>query len=382
VTLACSGADAFALCAGAVLAYPAAASKRVAGVAGAIALLLILNTLRIGTLGRLAASPAFDLVHVYVWPAILLLVLSAYVFAWMQLAGNEERSTRQGSTPMRRFAWLTAALLVMFTAAAPFYLHSDSVLRVATFVAQSASLVLQSLGVAASADANILWTPRGGFLVTQECIASPLIPVYVAAAMIFLTTWRSRTLALLAAIPIFAGLGIARLLVVALPASLIESPLFFVHAFYQLLLAAVIVCAFALWRHGAGRKAWQRALLAIAAGIVAGVAADPVATSLLSWTDAAAPALSDPQGAIAMLPSFQFGFYVALAIAALTVFNWRPLGIGLALLALSAGATLAALPLLDRYVGFVPEVRDIRAWAVAAPLLLIFAVVRNDQPRR
>ena len=70
VTLACSGADALALCLGAVLAYPVRGAARLAGAAGGAALILGLNTLRIGTLGRAAASPAwFDALHLYVWPA-------------------------------------------------------------------------------------------------------------------------------------------------------------------------------------------------------------------------------------------------------------------------------------------------------------------------
>src|ERR1700731_934998 len=57
VTLACSGADALALCLGAVLAYPVRWRRRLAGAAGGAGLILALNTLRIGTLGRVAASP-------------------------------------------------------------------------------------------------------------------------------------------------------------------------------------------------------------------------------------------------------------------------------------------------------------------------------------
>ena len=66
----------------------------------------------------------------------------------------------------------------------------------------------------------------------------------------------------LAAPPLFVALGIARLLVVALPDA-VGSPLFFVHAFYQLLLGAIIVIAAALWRHG-HRKAIAHAAAGIA----------------------------------------------------------------------------------------------------------------------
>ena len=113
----------------------------------------------------------------------------------------------------------------------------------------------------------MLWTPRGGFLVTQECISTPLIPVYLAAVCAY-----SRDVAaadrsaLLATLPLFIGLGIARLLVVALPDAS-RSPLFLVHAFYQLLLGAVVVFVAALWRHG-GRAALGHALVGIVVGVL------------------------------------------------------------------------------------------------------------------
>jgi exosortase/archaeosortase len=64
VTLACSGADALALCVGATLAYPVTWQQRLAGAAGGIGLVLALNTVRIGTLGRAAAAPSwFEALH-------------------------------------------------------------------------------------------------------------------------------------------------------------------------------------------------------------------------------------------------------------------------------------------------------------------------------
>ena len=46
VTLACSGADALALCLGAILAYPVAWRSRLVGAALGAGLILVLNTLR------------------------------------------------------------------------------------------------------------------------------------------------------------------------------------------------------------------------------------------------------------------------------------------------------------------------------------------------
>ena len=273
VTLACSGADALALCLGAVLAYPAQWRMRLAGAAGGAGLILGLNSLRIGTLGRAAASPVwFSTLHVYVWPAVLTLAIAGYVFGWMRLADRRqagaEKTTAVGPVaserpqPTRRFVLFAAGFLLVFSAASPLYLESAGVLAIAGFIARAAAATLGIVGISAHASANVLWTPRGGFLVTQECISTPLIPIYLAAICAYSTTWRRLVLAVLATLPLFTVLGIVRLLVVALPDAVVASPLFLVHAFYQLLLGAVVVFLAALWRHGR-KTALRHALVGV-----------------------------------------------------------------------------------------------------------------------
>src|SRR5688500_12714307 len=124
VTLACSGADALALCLGAVLAYPVKWRSRLAGAGGAIALILGINSLRFATLGWAAASPAwFGALHLYVWPGVLTLAIAGYVFGWMSCADNRQtRDDRKVAppepalaprpTPTRRFVVLTAAFML------------------------------------------------------------------------------------------------------------------------------------------------------------------------------------------------------------------------------------------------------------------------------
>src|SRR6185369_8515956 len=75
----------------------------------------------------------------------------------------------------RRFALVSAVSLVLFTLASPLYLESARVLALAGVVAHAAAILLRGLGMNATAAAGVLATPRGAFLVTQECIATPLI---------------------------------------------------------------------------------------------------------------------------------------------------------------------------------------------------------------
>jgi len=397
VTLACSGADALALCAGAILAYPAAWRTRVAGATGGVLLILAINTARIGTLGRAAASPGlFDALHVYVWPATLMLAIAGYVFVWMRgverRAGLAAMRSSSDATPRerperaatisRRFVAWTTVLLILFAAASPLYLESARVLAVAGFIARVAASMLAFVGVQASASANVLSTTRGQFLVTQECISTPLIPVYLAAMFAYSRTWRWRAVGMLAAPPLFIALGVARLLVVALPPTIVASPLFLVHAFYQLLLAALVVFLAATWRHGAGGLASRRATLGLALGLAVVYVLGPLYTRALSATFAASTSFDDPQGAIALLPTFQVGLYVALSVAAVTALTWRLFATGLSLLVLSHVAVFAGMAFVLRHAGLMPHVRDIRAWALAGPILTLIGMTAYERPHR
>lgn len=393
VTLACSGADALAICAAAVLAYPVAWRSRLGAVAGGAGVMLALNTIRIASLGRAIASPAwFNVLHLYLWPAILTLAIAAYVFGWMQFADRQpaaacasdgptsfDGSPRPTGIPTRRFVLWTMGLLALFIAGAPQYIGSATLLSVAAFVARATTTILAGIGVEASTTGSMLVTARGAFLVTQECIATPLIPVYLAAVIAYSSTWRWRLLGAAAALPLFVGLGIARLLVVAVPSTVLASPLFVVHAFYQLVTAGVVVAAAALWCPAAG--AWRRAVLGAAAGCVVAGLLGPPTLRVLAWAFSGGTSLDDPQGAIALLAPFQYGLLVALSVAAFAAFRWRVLAAGVGLLGVTQLCGFAALHFALDHAGPTPSVRDVRAWALAAPLLIVTAIIRYDRPR-
>ena len=387
VTLACSGADAFALCAGAILAYPATWRLRLSGTAMGFALILSLNTLRIGTLGRAAASPVlFEALHVYVWPLALILVIAGYVFGWMQLANTRQRVAAHEDTSAvpsarltRTFLGWAAIFVLLFVAVSPLYLQSTTVMTIAAFIARSAGSALRFLGIEAKTTANILWTSKGGFEVTQECISTPLIPLYFAAVMAYRSDWRARGLAFAAAVPIFVVLGVARLLVVALPAAVIGSPLFLIHAFYQILLAVVVVCGAVAWRRGA--PAWRVAAFACLAGALCMYALGPVYAGAFSWLVTDLP-FNDAQGAMASLPSFQAGLFLALSIATMNTLAWPMLVRGFGILLLVQAAAFAIFLAASRYSEWVPHIRDVRAWAIAAPLaIVVIGLIAHDRAR-
>jgi hypothetical protein len=128
--------------------------------------------------------------------------------------------------------------------------------------------------------------------------------------------------------------------------------------------------------------AWRRTLMGIAAGTGLVYVLGAPYTRLLTSAFAAGVRLDDPQGAVALLPAFQVGLYVALCVAAFAAVNWRRLATGFALLAMSQVVIIAALHFAVERIGVMPEVRDVRAWAVAGPLLLVAALITSDAPRR
>jgi hypothetical protein len=160
----------------------------------------------------------------------------------------------------------------------------------------------------------------------------------------------------------------------------IGSPFFLIHAFYQLVLAALVVWVAAAYRRG--DSAWRIAVLACVAGVACAYVSSPAYDWLLSSLSLQVP-FADAQGAMASMPSFQTGLFIALSIATMTVMAWRRFAIGLAALALVQLSAFGMLSAATRYSAETPHVRDVRAWSIAAPLaIIVVGAILYDRPRR
>ena len=394
VDLSCTGADAIALCLGVILAFPASWRARMRGGVLGLLLIVVLNTLRIGTLSFAAGKGALmNLLHVYVWPAILIVAVAVYVFAWMNGDGALTRASERGRAGVqsvavgRRFLVLTGLLVAAYFALAPSVFQSALLLTVGGWAASSASAIIMAFGGVATVSRNVLSTAHGSFIVTQECLATPLIPVYAAAVLSMPLSLARRATALLAGPLLFFGLGTSRLLVLALPSAVVGSHVAAIHAFSQVLAALVLVAAAAVWRqqhvdrgHGSARVA----MLAIGAGAVLAMGIGPLWSTVVGGTTAALQSVvqhaehtfGDAQGAFAMLPAFQLGLLVALWIAVARLSAWRHLIIGVAVLALSQVIVSIGLGELYRHIGVDPHVSLVRAWALGFPVVLVLIVAR------
>lgn len=397
VDLSCTGADAMALCLGAILAFPATWLRRLGGCAVGLALIAVLNTARIGSLSLLTGSrDLFQLLHLYLWPAAIIVVTAGFVFLWMSSAGRGgglaelARPPGRPASPARRFLGLTLLFAALYYVGAAWFLGSQWLLAVGNGVAATAGLLMSAAGAPAEVTGNQLTTASGAWVVTQQCVATPLIAVYLAAAFALVLPPLKRALAILAAVPIFLLLATARLLVLALPETLVAgSYTVAIHAFYQVIAAFLSVFVIARLRPGASwTESIARALPAVGIGAVAGGVvgawhAASVRPLLAHLSESAhlGHGWVDPQGALDLLPALQIGLFAALLwlrrgrrdLGALTA-AW------LFLLLLQAAAVVG-FGELARHAPLEPPIVVIRALALIVPLALAWPLDRRGGSR-
>ncbi len=380
VDTSCTGADAMALCLGVVLAFPASWRRRLVGGAGGLALIAGANVLRIAMLSAVVDDRAlFERLHLRIWPAALIVLTAGFVFLWMRwataAAGPAPAARRPAAAaPLWRFLAWTLVLVAAYYALYERLLASAVLLEAARLAAAAASVVIGAFGGAAVVTDSYLRTAHGSWVVTPECVTTPLIPVYLAGALTAPLGWRGRALALAAAAPLFTLLATLRLLVLALPPAAVGSHFVAVHAFYQLVAAAALVAWVATRDKsgGSGRRAARALALGLAAaagaGAVDAVALRPLAAGLAGALHLGHGAV-DEQGVTTFLLAFEVGLFVALVRAAGVPLRDRRRLAGLAGTALVALATTAILGELATHLGFEAPAVWIRAWALAAPAL-------------
>ena len=255
----------------------------------------------------------------------------------------------------------------------------------AGWVALTGGAILTAGGTETTVMGAGLFTPHGGFLVTQECVFTPLIPVYLAGVLAApLTPWR-RAAALAATPVIFFAVGVSRVLVLAVPLAVVGNYEVAIHGFSQTLVSVLLVIAAAVWTAGNGRLGATRAAVAVGAGVAAGFAAAPVMGLLLGGGAAGLQALIglghpfvDEQGAAAVMPAFQFGLFAALWAAVAGRAEWRRALAGAGVLAASQLVVAFLVGEMAQHGGFNPHVALIRAWTVVVPLVLVWFLARPE----
>jgi exosortase/archaeosortase family protein len=387
----CSGLDVMALCLGATLSYPVAWSRRLSGAAIGVALLLCLNLVRIAMLAGASQSLWFQTLHVDVWPMLLIAATAGWVVLWIRMA---DRPHEVMSPVARRFALWSALMLAAYVVAVPVLTELQVLDRASRAAAHAAAWVLNSIGVEASVNERVLVARGMHYLVTPDCITTPLIAFYLAAFFASSLSWRARLLGVAAGVPVFAALAVLRLLTVAFPAVVLGTNLILTHGFNQLLAGVVVLLAVALWARGERPPSH-----AVAMGLFVAVAVAVAGATLglgyaRGWSNLllalrlpAPPGLTpvagdgDVQGAMVALPIYQVAIFAAswlLARRLAVPARWAAAGTML----LASQFVFLLLQGWMHAEGFRPlSPLWVRGWAVAIPVLLILAVCRSSEAR-
>ncbi len=387
----CSGLEVIALCLAATLSYPVPWRRRLTGAAIGVLLLLALNVVRIATLAGASQTTWFQTLHVNVWPTILVTAAAAWIVVWIRAS---DRATNTLSPAVRRFAVWSAVMLGVYAVAVPVLTEMQVLDRTARGAAHMAAGVLTTFGAEASLTERVLRVREAQYLVTPECVTTPLIAFYFAALFASPLGWRARLWGSMAAIPLFAALAVLRLLTVALPAVMLGSTLILTHAFNQILTGVAVLVAASLWwrrERSRARAVAVAFLVATAAAVLSSIAGLGYAAAWsnllrglhLTVPPGLTPAAGDGnlQGALAIFPMYQLALFTAAWIIA------RPRGND-ARWAMAAAALMASQLAFLALQGWMhgAGIRPfselaIRGWAVAVPLLLILAAGRESVPR-
>jgi hypothetical protein len=293
------------------------------------------------------------------------------------------------STAATRFLLLTVAFVGLYYFAYGRLLESTALMTVARWAASAAGLIMSALGQGAQVADNYLRTPHGSWVVTPECVATPLIPVYLAAVFTAPLSPLKRVLASLAAAPLFMLLGTARLLVLALPVSLVRSHNVAVHAFYQFLFAFLLV-AFLAYRQqrpidSSTSRPLSRVSVALLLGIAIGLLVGALDGGWLRPILAALPegvhlghGYMDPQGALRLFPAFQLGLFAALWNVAAKKTPWPLSTVAVLLLLASQAVVVIGIGELAIHSAVEIPVVLVRALSLAVPALLVWLIARQE----
>jgi len=373
----CSGADVAALCIAVTLSYPVAWRRRLIGAAVGVACIVGVNAVRIATLYAVASSPQrLNLLHLYVWPVLLTLFTIGYVWIWMR---RSERPL-EVAAGWRRFFSSSLIGLAVYAVTVPWTFSSALLATVGVWTAAAGAAVLSAIGTTVSASGATMVTSRGAFFVTPECLFTPIVPLYFAAMLSAPISRRRRAAGFLLAPLLFFALGVARLLVLALPPFLVDRPAMLAHGFYQVLAGVmlVVLAAHIAQRRAGAWAATSRTVLALvgfgAAAIVASLIWSPVvfgaARGVPALQSAALARVGiDEQGALALLPAFQVALVAGLWIALTGATRARALAWGIGVTGASQLIVLAGLSAADA-AGWSVHALIIRACAIGVPVLV------------
>ena len=319
-----------------------------------------------------------------------------YLATWVARVERWSPAPIAANTPLARFLATAAVAVAAYAALTPVLYHSTLLYTPGRLVTTAAARILTAAGgTHVSASGIVLTTPTGSFFVTPECVATPLMPLYLAAVLSLPRTWGRRLLGLVAFGPVFVALLVARLLTVSLPPVADASPLFITHGFHQWVLGALLVGVASARRPGAAGfvRPAARATMILAALVavswVAGRSYAVLVTAGSAVLSRVVPSVlvslwaqGDLQGALLVLPVYQLALFLGLWTAWHGRRRFARAMVGVVALYASQVMLLVVLGALNVQSGADLPALFLRAWAVAAPLVLAAALARPPRTPR
>ena len=396
VTTDCSGLEVIGVYLALTLAYPAPWSRRLRGAVYSILLFQILNFLRIVGLFWVEAGPTFEFFHSYLWPLVLVIAGCVLWAVWLRKGTQTSDLSHSRPTqptrlaayrPVLCFGSVALVLLVLL----PYVVESHFMYEFSVWVTNGSAWTLSALGVPAQANGCLLSSAPMSVNVLPRCTSTPLYILYLAAAISVPLAWAWRSMLLALAVPVFFVLNVSRVVsLVWTQANLPSISLFVGHFFFQISLITGLTLAFGWWLSQSLTKTEQRSFwLRLVLGSVGSLSVwwllGGVYDSLISGGYQGIVSLSggalstqvpqDEYRILHLMPAFQLAILGAFAIAC--VWHW-PWVLGcVSVLYISQLAFLLSVGTIRQLYGLEPHVRFFRAWVVAVPFVLVWAIARN-----
>jgi exosortase/archaeosortase family protein len=307
---------------------------------------------------------------------------------------------------------LTLVLLLLF----PRFTESSVMQRFAAAVTAGTAYVLSILGVPAVAHGFLLRSGAVTLDVLPGCVATPLLILYVALALVWPLSWKGKGLLVALCLPFFYLLNVVRVIALvlaeaALPDLAVGRPGEFLYDFFfQLCLLGGMTLGMGGWisncspdeiRGNPHPASWiplrfiQATLLRLALGYggalvvwqLGGRAYEALVFGshemILGEMGVALPESlpHDPNRVLSYLPAFQMVIFLAFTFAFFGLWRWQHLVLGGLWLYLSQLFFLLSLSFFGLAFHYFPHVRYLRAWVLAVPFLLVWLLWHRGQAR-
>jgi len=398
VSAECSGLELLALYTALTLVYPVTWTWRLAGIVCGGLILQGANLARIIGLFVLSDPRFFEVFHVFLWPAFLVVFTCLVWAVWAALASRTAHG-RTDASMLVTFPWkrvcvfggcvgglMVVRALVLDTGPTHAFAHA---------VALGGAGVLTFAGMPAVAFEEWVRSGTVNLMIGAGCAASPTLVIALAAVAVAPLRWRARAIAFVLLLPIFYVVNVFRVASVAAALAYRPGAWRWLEDYFLLAgLALAGVACLGHWhvRHEPWARQWLfwcRTGAGLAGGVVGTVfvgawywrvlvaGAEHVAGIIQS---SPGPILAhNPEGILLALPVLQNVLFLTLALGR----AWHWLWVCGALVGLYVSQVVCVVIVWMLHEAFSVQTHHyvLRGWVLVLPCLLLWAGAQTDKRR-